>query len=550
MSFAKTSALIINKKLSSHFLILLLVSVLIQLWPVFLTQPARFAVRIAICNALLLVCAAAVYRSLPGKIVAFVLTTLLTLNFAIAYSTWSVYQSEFNTVFAMSILGTHVAEVKSMSGLYLNCFPAVAAYFIVTWYAIKSASEHASSRVKAIGFVLLAVYLGWYSTANWLKKRHDLEVYYPLSSRILTNTPFYTGAEFIIAHRDNALAQKISQHSVNYPALQYQDTGIENYIVIVGESARRSNMQLYGFNQDTTPVEAGLAKDALIFSNAIAPASATVLSVPMILSKADPDHFTADKLADNIVSVAKKTGYHTEWISAQGNTGKSNNYIVAIASVSQKAQWIDTRYDTELLPALDEALKTPGKKLIFLHINGSHEMACDRYPASANILHTGNKYEDCYNNAILFTDAFIGEVVKRLQGSASSLLYFSDHGLEKNPQLNSLYMHGSRNPSKEAYQVPQFIWYSQQALNAQKRAVGWVHEQWPTASNYELMLTWLGITTGVDQCSSMLEACYQAPTLIPVIDGGRHIYDYDQLRDTFSSPDRHTPWRKAKASSL
>ncbi len=64
--------------------------------------------------------------------------------------------------------------------------------------------------------------------------------------------------------------------------------------------------------------------------------------------------------------------------------------------------------------------------------------------------------------------------LKRLQGSASSLLYFSDHGWKKNPQLNSLYMHGSRNPSKEAYQVPQFIWYSQQALNAQKRAVGWV----------------------------------------------------------------------------
>jgi glucan phosphoethanolaminetransferase (alkaline phosphatase superfamily) len=104
---------------------------------------------------------------------------------------------------------------------------------------------------------------------------------------------------------------------------------------------------------------------------------------------------------------------------------------VAIASISHKAQWIDTRYDTELLPALDEALKAPGRKLIFLHINGSHEMACDRYPPSANILHTGNKYEDCYNNAILFTDYFIGEVAKRLQGSASSLLYFSDHGLEK-----------------------------------------------------------------------------------------------------------------------
>ncbi|MCU6209482.1 sulfatase-like hydrolase/transferase, partial [Enterobacter cloacae] len=102
-----------------------------------------------------------------------------------------------------------------------------------------------------------------------------------------------------------------SQHSVNYPALQYHDTGIENYVVIVGESARRSNMKLYGFHQDTTPVESRLAKDALIFSNAIAPASATVLSVPMILSKADPDHFTSDQLAVNIFNAAKKTPIHT-----------------------------------------------------------------------------------------------------------------------------------------------------------------------------------------------------------------------------------------------
>lgn len=550
MSFSKTSALLINKKLSSHFLILLLLSVLIQLWPVFFTQPARFAVRIAICNSLLLLSAASIYRYLPGKIISFIMTVLLTLNFAIAYSTWSVYQSEFNTVFAMSILATHVAEAKSMSGLYLHTLPVVGAYFFITWYAIKSLSEYTSGRIKTIGILLLTIYLGWYSTASWLKKRKDLEVYYPLSSRILTNTPFYTGSEFVIAQRDSALAKKIAQQKVQYPALQYHDTGIQNYVVIVGESARRSNMQLYGFNQDTTPVESAFAKDALIFSNAIAPASATVLAVPMVLSKADPDNFTADKLADNIVTVARKSGYHTEWISAQGNSGKSNNYIVAIASTSHKAQWFDTKYDTDLLPALDEALHAPGKKFIVLHINGSHEMACDRYPASADILHTGNKYEDCYNNAIRFTDYFIGEVAKRLQGSSSSLLYFSDHGLEKNPNLESLYMHGSRNPSKEAYQVPQFIWYSQPALKSQKRALGWVQEKWPTANNYALMLTWLGITTGVENCSSVLETCYTEPSMFPVMDGGRHIFDYDQLRDTFSSPDKKIPWRAAKKNSL
>lgn len=550
MPFAKAAVLTINKKLSSHFLILLLLSVLIQLWPVFFTQPARFAVRIAICNGLLLLSASAIYRCVPGKIITFILTAILTLNFAIAFSTWDVYQSEFNTVFAMSIMATHIAEAKSMSGLYGHTFPVVIAYFFITWYAIKSLSENVGDRAKGIGLILLVGYMGWYSTANWLKKRKDLEVYYPLSSRILTNTPFYTGSEFIIARRDSALAEKIGQQNVHYPALQYHETGIENYVVIVGESARRSNMQLYGFPQNTTPVESAFKNHALIFAHAIAPASATVLAVPMILSKADPDNFTVDKLADNIVNIARKTGYYTEWISAQGNSGKSNNYIVAIASTSQKAQWINTQYDTELLPALDEALKKPGRKFIVLHINGSHEMACDRYPESADILDTGNKYEDCYNNAIRFTDYFIGEVAKRLQSSASSILYFSDHGLEKNPNLKSIYMHGSRNPSKEAYEVPQFIWYSQQAISSQKRQLGWAPGFWSTANNYELMLSWLGISTGIENCSSILEKCYQQPTLFPVMDGGRHIFDYDQLRDTFSSPDRHTPWRKAKAGSL
>lgn len=550
MSFAKASVLTIDKKLSSHFLILLLISVLIQIWPVYFTQPARFVVRIAICNSLLLLGASAIYRYLPGKIIAFILTALLTLNFGIAFSTWNVYQSEFNTVFAMSILATHVAEAKSMSGLYISSLPVIVAYFIITLYAIKSLSENLSDRAKTISIILLVGYMGWYSTANWLKKRKDLEVYYPLSSRILTNTPFYTGSEFIIAHRDSALADKISQYNVHYPALQYHQTGIENYVVIVGESARRSNMQLYGFNQDTTPVESAFKHNALIFAHAIAPASATVLAVPMILSKADPDNFTVDKLADNIVNIAHKAGYYTEWISAQGNSGKSNNYIVAIASASQKAQWINTQYDTELLPALDEALKKPGKKFIVLHINGSHEMACDRYPESANVINTGDKYEDCYNNAIRYTDYFIGEVAKRLQSSASSILYFSDHGLEKNPQLESIYMHGSRNPSKEAYEVPQYIWYSQPALASQKRQLGWVPGFWSTANNYGLMLSWLGISTGIENCSSVLETCYQEPTLLPVMDGGRHIFDYDQLRETFSSPDKNTPWRKAKTGSL
>jgi glucan phosphoethanolaminetransferase (alkaline phosphatase superfamily) len=332
---------------------------------------------------------------------------------------------------------------------------------------------------------------------------------------VLTWTPFYVGSELIIAQRDNKLAENIHRANVVYPTLERKETGIENYVVIVGESARRSNLSLYGFGLETTPVESSMRQNMLVFERARAPASATVFAVPMILSKADPDHFTEDRLADNIINIANKTGFNTSWISAQGNSGKSNNYIVAIASLSQHAQWITTHYDDELLPAFDKALAAPGRKLIFLHINGSHEIACDRYPASATWFHTNNKYEDCYNNAIRFTDHFIGEVAKRLNGSASSLLYFSDHGLEKNPDLASIYMHGSRNPSKEAFDVPQFIWYSPSALAHQTRRTGVVKDPFSTSNNYQLMLSWLGVSTGEANRESPLRTRLPAGHLFP-----------------------------------
>jgi glucan phosphoethanolaminetransferase (alkaline phosphatase superfamily) len=550
MSIIGTSPSAHKWRLRHFFVLFLLLSVLAQLYPVLFTQPIRFALRITLSNALLIMVAAAIYRHRVGRIISVLLVMLLSFNFAVSFGTWRVYQSEFNAVFAMSILATDAREIDSMSGMFLNLLPFIFGYAAITFLAIKTTAESISSRTKIIATVLLGLFFVICITANGLKEREDLEVYYPLSSRILTWTPFYVGSEFIIAERDNKLAQNIQNAHVTYPVLSKKETGIENYVVIVGESARRSNMNLYGFGLDTTPVESRLRQSMLVFEHARAPASATVFAVPMILSQASPDDFTETALADNVINIANKTGFNTYWISAQGNSGKSNNYIVAIASLSQHVQWITTRYDDDLLPEFDKALAAPGRKLIFLHINGSHEMACDRYPASAAWFHTNNEYEDCYNNAIRFTDSFIGEVTKRLNNSTSSLLYFSDHGLEKNPQLTSIYMHGSRNPSKEAFDVPQFIWYSPLALSNQPRKTGEIQEPYSTADNYWLMLSWLGISTGIINRQSPLEADYQPATTFPVIDGGRHIFEYSELRDNFSSPGRQTQYRKTAKGSL
>ena len=73
-------------------------------------------------------------------------------------------------------------------------------------------------------------------------------------------------------------------------------------------------------------------------------------------------------------------GYQTTWLSTVGMSGKHNNYITLIGRSSNNTHWVSEEYDDSLLPLLDEALKVKGKKLILLHGNGSHEIACTRYP--------------------------------------------------------------------------------------------------------------------------------------------------------------------------
>lgn len=550
MSFVSIITTKLREERRSAFLLCIVLSLLLLLWPVAFTQPPRFILRIAVCNLLLIASAAAIYRTLAGKAISLVICAFLSLNFAIDFSTYSIYQSEFNVAFAMSILTTHLREVKSMAGIYLYYMPVAVAHFAITLTAIHLLSKKLTRKQSILSFALLAIFIAWFSFACWFKKQKDKEVYYPLASRILVNTPFYVASDFIIANRDNQLSAKISLGGQNDAHLTWQDQNIETYVVVIGESARRNNMQLYGFSLDTTPVETKLNHNALIFEHAIAPASATVLAVPMILSRADAEHFTIDNLSDNIVNAANRTGFNTYWISAQGNSGKSNNYVAAIASTSHHLNWVESHYDDELLPWFDDALKQHGKKVIFLHINGSHELACTRYPKSHDYYHTGNKYEDCYNNAIRFTDYFLGEVMARLANRSASLLYFSDHGLEKNAELESIYMHGARFPSKEAYDVPQFIWYSDKALGSQPRNTGKVEAPWSTANNYFLMLSWMGISTAEKNCRSILDVCFHPDKTFPVMDGGRNIFEYQTLRTHFNDLKPEIAVKEAGKNSL
>jgi glucan phosphoethanolaminetransferase (alkaline phosphatase superfamily) len=180
------------------------------------------------------------------------------------------------------------------------------------------------------------------------------------------------------------------------------------------------------------------------------------------------------------------------FLSRQGKGGAHNNVITGIAINSKQHEWIDGGYDEDLLPLLQNALKAPGKKVIVLHLYGSHEPSCVRFPANQAVLHGGSEADDCYDNSVRYTDTLMGKMFSMLDNSRSSVMYFSDHGLIRNPQRAVVYSHGNVNPPREALHIPVFIWYGHQ-VKKDKQYTGDYNTTWSADDVHTLDELWLGI---------------------------------------------------------
>lgn len=101
-------------------------------------------------------------------------------------------------------------------------------------------------------------------------------------------------------------------------------TPYDTYVIVIGESARRDFMHVYGFPINNTPFMD--SANGIIFNHYISAASTTVPSLTHSLAQ-------PPKLANNIIALAKKWGFTTYWLSNQGAVGI---YDTPIASMGKK----------------------------------------------------------------------------------------------------------------------------------------------------------------------------------------------------------------------
>lgn len=497
---------------------------------------SKFAMTVT--GVLIMLLCAGVYKHLIGKIITVLVTILWALNLAVSFFFYQKHDIRFSSSIAETFINTNSSETVGMLSYnkYYVLFYLIA--FAIYFISIHKCAKYINRTTMLASLTLFCSYLvaiPIYHSA--LLPKQDSHLLF--AEQYLSHTPFYNASSLVRNLYENREIRKISSHVVQY---QYdkKEPNADIYVLVIGESVRRDHLSLYGYQHDTTPKLNRRKPEMLVFNQAYSPAPVTILSVPVSLSNIRFEQMQ-DKLhyADNLVALANNAGFETYWLSNQGKTNESTSVISTIASMAKNKQWNEfVGYDEELLDYFDHALQaeTSKKKLIVLHTYGSHEPACNRFPEGKYQNFSKQEDDDCYDSSIAYTDKFIDDILQRLDGKSASLMYFSDHALQRLDSDNQIhYHHGVNSPRKEAYEIPLFIWYSQRAQKPPLSEKS-LNAPYSTANNYWLMSDWLGIKQrNPKACVSPLRRCYQAQP-IKMIDGNRTLFDLNALPSEKNSP--------------
>jgi lipid A ethanolaminephosphotransferase len=98
-------------------------------------------------------------------------------------------------------------------------------------------------------------------------------------------------------------------------------------VVIIGEAARADHFGIYGYQRNTTPLLQN-EKNIFFFTDVRSCGTTTLVSVPCLMTRATRQNLKPSKEETSFISIFKKLGFKTIWVSEQAkfnglNTGGS-----------------------------------------------------------------------------------------------------------------------------------------------------------------------------------------------------------------------------------
>ena len=271
----------------------------------------------------------------------------------------------------------------------------------------------------------------------------------------------------------------------------------QHIVFVIGESYNKHHSQLYGYPHKTTPrqIELRRKSNLIPFTDVIAPYNLTSFVFKNIFSL----HAVGDKGdwcdAPLFPELFRKAGYRVSFITNQFLPQAKeavydfsggfflNNPILSKAQFDVRNTQL-YKYDAGVLRDYDQIVMKDREqhpdapRLTILHLKGQHTNYHDRFPPKRKHYKETDYKEEwpetskrCrmlladYDNATLYNDSIMSEVVKRFEDEDAIIIYMSDHGEEAFGDGLELF---GRNHSAaidfrhahEEYEIPFWIWYS------------------------------------------------------------------------------------------
>jgi lipid A ethanolaminephosphotransferase len=254
------------------------------------------------------------------------------------------------------------------------------------------------------------------------------------------------------------------------------------FVLVVGETARAQNFSLFGYARDTNPELKTL--DILPFPRVKSCGTSTEVSLPCMFSPYGRADYDEDLIrgSEGLLHVLARAGLVVKWTDNQSGC----KGVCDVAGLEYRKP--DRAFAPDLCDSdecLDEVLvrtlqqdldAATGDTVLVLHQMGNHGPAYfQRYPqafrrftpdcATAELRNcTAEQVVNAYDNAILYTDHVLAEVIRLLASRSDRLdtafLYVSDHG--ESLGESGMYLHGlpyAIAPDLQTH-VPMIAWLS------------------------------------------------------------------------------------------
>ena len=353
-------------------------------------------------------------------------------------------------------------------GVSLIYIPALA-LSSYSWQLSASLTSRFRKRAGILAILLLGISALLYPAAHERNPaRYSIGNIYPFNA--------YDNVRFALRSWYRSKTHPQSSENFSFGAVSsHAPDEQECYVLVIGETSRANNWQLYGYKRETNPGLTGQS-GLLRYSDVTTQVNTTHKSVPLILSAASAEQFEAIYRQKSLITAFREAGFYTVFLSNQQHNGSFTDHF---ATEADSTLYLRVRHpdrktsDREFLPIVASALNRRHDKIVWiLHTYGSHFKYNERYddddriflPDRIDGIDPQNREGllNAYDNSIRATDRLLSDLIQAIgqTGRSTALLYLSDHGEDILDDSRGRFLHASPTPSYYQLHIPFLIWLS------------------------------------------------------------------------------------------